>query len=142
METPFSAREQGRLGFAFFVQISTLNRAITFLFFSRNLFKPTFFHNRRIREFPCCCANILEKGWGFPRKLFEVGVMTFPLDTSRLRQPSCFRGPILFRNVGNPEGARHSGLLFFGYFLFAEAKESDLLPGNPRLGRKIKVAGK
>jgi hypothetical protein len=82
----------------------------------------------------------LEKGLGFPRKLFEVGVMTFPLDTSRLRQPSCFRGPILFRNVGNPEGARHSGLLFFGYFLFAEAKESDLPPGNPRLGGGMIVA--
>jgi hypothetical protein len=33
--------------------------------------------------------------------------MTFPLDTNRLRQPSCFRDPMLFQNVGNPEGARH-----------------------------------
>jgi hypothetical protein len=87
----------------------------------------------------------LEKGRGFPRKLFEDGAITFPLDTNRIRHPSCFRGPMLFQNVGNPKGARHSGLLFFGYFLFAEAKErsehaSDKLPpGNPRLGRGIIV---
>jgi hypothetical protein len=66
--------------------------------------------------------------------------MTLALDTKRLRQPSCFRGPILFQNGGNPEGARDSGLLFFGYFLFAEAKErsehasDEKPPGYPRLG--------
>jgi hypothetical protein len=36
--------------------------------------------------------------------------------------------------------ANFAGLLFFGYFLFAEAKESDLPPGNPRIGGGITVA--
>jgi hypothetical protein len=58
--------------------------------------------------------------------------------------------------LGTPEGARHfdgdtrtgTGLLFFGYFLFAEAKErlehasDEKPPGNPRLGHKIIIANK
>jgi hypothetical protein len=36
------------------------------------------FTTRRIREFPCCRANILEKGRGFPRKLFEAGAILPP----------------------------------------------------------------
>jgi hypothetical protein len=29
------------------------------------------------------------------------------------------------------------GRLFFGYFLLAKQKQSDLPPGNPRLGRSV-----
>jgi hypothetical protein len=61
METPFGAREWG---------------AIQFFFQRIDLELVIFLLNRRIREFPCCRANILEKGRGFPRKLFEVGAMT------------------------------------------------------------------
>jgi hypothetical protein len=35
-------------------------------------------------------------------------------------------------NAGNRAAAANRGRLFFGYFLFGEAKESSLLPGNPR----------
>ena len=88
------------------------------------------FTNRRIREFPCCRANILEKGRGFPRKLFEDGAITSTRAASRLRQPSCFRGPILFQNVGNPEGARHSGRLSLLTF-FGEAKKVSCRRATP-----------
>jgi hypothetical protein len=80
----------------------------------------------RIREFPCCRANILEKGRGFPRKLFEDGAITLPLDANRLRQPSCFRGPTLFQNVGNPKGARHRGCFsLVTFFLQKQKKETS-----------------
>ena len=45
--------------------------------------------------------------------------------------------PAFVSSAGNPDslivGATNPGLLFFAYFLFAEAKESRLLSGNPRL---------
>ena len=59
--------------------------------------------------------------------------MRHPLNTKRLRQPSCFRGPTLFQNVGNPEGARHSGRLFFGYFLLAKQKKATSRRATPGL---------
>ena len=34
--------------------------------------------------------------------------------------------------LGYPAGAANRGRLFFGYFLFGEAKESDWLSGHPR----------
>ena len=104
METPFGAREQGVLGF-----VSDFHFAprYNFSFFRAHRFRIALFYaTLRIREFPCCRANILEKGRGFPRKLFEAGAITSTRATSRLRQPSCFRGPTLFRNVGNPKGAQ------------------------------------
>ena len=46
---------------------------------------------------------------------------------ARVLQP-----PDLPSNAGNRAAAANRGRLFFGYFLFGEAKESNLLPGNPR----------
>jgi hypothetical protein len=94
-----------------------------FFLFGAHFFRVILFYiKRRTREFPCCRANILEKGRGVPRKLFEVGAITSMRAANLLRQPSCFRGPILFRNVGNPEGARDSGRLSLLTF-FGEAKK-------------------
>jgi hypothetical protein len=88
------------------------------------------FTTRRIREFPCCRANILEKGRGFPRKLLEVGAMPSPRATNLFRQTSCFRGPTVFRNVGDPEGVRDSGRLSLLTF-FGEAKKVSCRRATP-----------
>jgi hypothetical protein len=109
----------------------TFTQAANFLFVSRTTFSNhSFSTTHRNREFPCCRANILEKGRGFPRKLFEDGAMTSVLNTKRLRQPSCFRGPTLFRNVGNPRGARDSGRLSLLTF-FGEAKKVSCRRATP-----------
>jgi hypothetical protein len=54
--------------------------------------------------------------------------MTLALDTKRLRQPSCFRGPILFQNVGNPEGARHRGCFSLVTFFLQKQKKGRSMP--------------
>jgi hypothetical protein len=54
------------------------------------------------------------------------GILTNMLSTWP-RSGSCefMRKPDQSSNAGNPEGAPHRGRLFFGYFLFGEAKESN-----------------
>ena len=44
------------------------------------------------------------------------------------------RKPVQPSNGGNPEGAVYRGRLFLGYFLFGEAKESNLLSGSVVVG--------
>jgi hypothetical protein len=87
---------------------------------------------RRIREFPCCRANILEKGRGFPRKLFEDGAMTFIEIQTVSASRVVFVARSFSKMLGTPKG-RGIGSPFFAYFLW-RSKESKLSPGNPRLG--------
>ena len=47
-------------------------------------------------------------------------------------EPRVPERPAWASSAGNPVGAALPGRLFFGYFLFGEAKESNLPSGNPR----------
>jgi hypothetical protein len=96
-----------------------------FFFLTHNLFKSFFLYNPPQSRIPVLPRQHFGKGSGVSAKI--VGGWRDDVSFGYKTSPPAelFSWPDPFSKCWEPRRGAASGLLFFGYFLFAEAKESD-----------------